>query len=1650
MACVVEANDLTGRLTALLRRVKNDLAEGGSNTLYLAVGFLRWKKPAEVEKTYLAPLLLVPIKLVRRSASSPFYLAHHDDDVRFNATLIQLLEQDFRCDVTSMESHLPTDDSGVDVPKVLEQMRRGVRDIRGFEVVENVAIARFSFAKYLMWKDLRDRVKQLEHNRVVRHLINDPTANLSSEVVGPMPRPIDIDGSYKPADIVHPLPADSSQLTAVMAASEGHDLVIVGPPGTGKSQTIANVIAQCLAVSKTVLFVAEKTAALDVVHRRLREHGLGDCCVELHSNKADRRRFLDQLEASWKRQKPSESSEWEEINEQLRVYRDQLNDYVAALHVKHLNGWTVYRAIGLCIRDSNTPAPKLNLPQTVMDKKEDYESYKTSVADLARTYEALPNQADLGRLETSQWTMAWQRNLLESCDRLKKMADALAASIRCLVSRLNLPLPDDMSDTQLSTLQNLARELVRAELPPVYLVRHECLGDVKTGLKSRRDLLERHDRASAELTEALGSFAAALGHRPNKEELHRKRTSYYRLVNFLVKSDLPPFELIFHPAFDELPEQLSERSKLLQRREKLWEAIQERNFKPTLIEHIKLTGIEVAWAKAAGSFWPLSSFRRGAIKKKLKAYMNVEGVADPEIDLPLLRDYEDCQNDLEEKLAGLGLSDRLKAEVEKDPARLTPLLAVARPFRDAISATGNVPEKVGEATQYSLEPLLATAKLLYQPDSEVKQLTAELKENLIALGLHLDFQEKVEQDVSALDSQIDAAARLRTEASLLGVPTETVASLVSSLNEDGRQAVDDYCRAVKEYWSSKDSYTELAGVTPVKEGSTTTAGDAAAQAERVTSQPTLLKPWTVWVAARKRAEDLGLKSFVDALQRAELRPTDALARLELAYARWWLPFAIDKSEPLRNFDRSGHEYAIDKFRKLDESALQAAVPRVLQAVYHDLPPSDEVPRKSELGLLKHQMKLKRPSKSIRNLIFEIPEKFSKLAPCLLMSPLSIAQYLPTDQTQFDVVIFDEASQIATWDAIGAIARGKQTIIVGDPKQLPPTTFFGRVDSDDDYDALDDSEKDLESILDEVQASALRTLQLEWHYRSRHESLITFSNLHYYKNALVTFPAAEPGNRGVSYRHVTEGIYDRGKSRTNHAEAEAIVADAVSQMRSCFAKPEKERLTYGVVTFNSQQQSLIQDLFDKALRDAPELEWFFADERVEPTAVKNLENVQGDERDVMYFSITFGKGANGKFPVDFGAINRPGGERRLNVAVTRARRALQVYASFLSDELRAERSSKRGVHDLKAFLEYAFKGLEAIATRTEGSVGRIEPPLPFEEAVANALKSRGWRLKPQVGVSGFRVDLGVINPDRPGAYLAGVACDGATYKRSVTARDRDKTRQQVLEDLGWKILRVWSADWYYDPDTAAKNLHDQITDLLKTVRESEDETSATAIPVRSDGKNADDSSPVPEQHGDELLPPTDFSAAIHASASDAALQRQLVARHATGETQRVEYQVTHLDDATDQQASFFADDYSRELRQMAMAVVQTESPVRDDVVARRVARAHGFARTGTRIKDRVLSLLPEVTTTKEDTGCFLWATAKPAETLPFRYPAREDERRSLGEIPMPELLGLVQSRPELAAEQDPAIAFAREIGLGRLAKSARARLEAAIEFAVGDH
>jgi hypothetical protein len=591
--------------------------------------------------------------------------------------------------------------------------------------------------------------------------------------------------------------------------------------------------------------------------------------------------------------------------------------------------------------------------------------------------------------------------------------------------------------------------------------------------------------------------------------------------------------------------------------------------------------------------------------------------------------------------------------------------------------------------------------------------------------------------------------------------------------------------------------------------------DAAAQTQR----------WCAWREAAATAEQLGLAPLVGALATGAITTEQILHAFELGYARSWIELVVDGEDALRTFIADQQEDAITRFAEIDARVAALARDVVAGRLSGNVPPRSAFGRDAEFGVLAREIEKRTRHLPLRQLFGQMPTALTRLAPCLMMSPLSVAQYLPAEAQPVDVVIFDEASQIPVWDAIGAIARGKQVIVVGDPKQLPPTAFFDR--SGDGYDDASDLE-DLESILDECLGANIPHKRLAWHYRSRHESLIAFSNERYYEGRLVTFPSPVTDDRAVRYLHVPGGVYERGSGRVNREEARAVVREVVNRLLDPVFAAQSSSL--GIVTFNTEQQRLIETMLDQERRSRPELERLFGPDWHEPVFVKNLETVQGDERDIILFSVGYGPDAAGRVSQNFGPLNKDGGTRRLNVAITRARSELVVFATLQPDQIDLSRTKAVGVTDFKHFLEYAERGPGALA-RAAAPPNR-DPESPFEEAVCKALQECGWIVHPKVGVAGFRIDLGIMHPDAPGRYLAGVECDGATYHRSATARDRDLLRERVLRGLGWRIHRVWSTDWWVDIETAIARLTAALDADLEKDRE-EAEIASAAPETRPD-------------------------------------------------------------------------------------------------------------------------------------------------------------------------------------------------------------------------
>ena len=526
---------------------------------------------------------------------------------------------------------------------------------------------------------------------------------------------------------------------------------------------------------------------------------------------------------------------------------------------------------------------------------------------------------------------------------------------------------------------------------------------------------------------------------------------------------------------------------------------------------------------------------------------------------------------------------------------------------------------------------------------------------------------------------------------------------------------------------------------------------------------------------------------------------DDLDALSVAAERWQknidlLPLWEQCAVAMRQTDSTSLEQAIDRYRELAGEFQQLTREELVARLSAQVPVGDRDPEiSSELTLLRKRIGNKGRGTTIRNIIDQMPALLPKLCPVMLMSPLSVAQYLDINAPKFDLVIFDEASQMPTSEAVGSICRGKAVIVVGDSKQMPPTSFFSANTTDDEEADVDD----LESILDDCISLSMPSRYLGWHYRSKHESLIAFSNQNYYDGKLTTFPSADDMVPHVTLQHV-EGFYDFGKTRTNRAEAEAIVAETLQRLQNNPAR------SIGIVAFSKTQSDLIEDLLSEALAEHPDLEQQNM-ESEEPLFIKNLENVQGDERDVILFSVGYGPDKDGKLSMNFGPLNKIGGERRLNVAVSRARYEMKVFSTLRPEQIDERRTQAEGVLGLKQFLRFAEHGTSMLPA----SVQSTESHSLIVEQMAEAIRHKGYEVKTSIGSSALRVDLAIVDPLHSDRYVLGIICDGSNYVQLKTARDREIVQPTVLQMLGWRLMHVWTVDWLSHPDNVIKEIVNNI-------------------------------------------------------------------------------------------------------------------------------------------------------------------------------------------------------------------------------------------------
>lgn len=724
--------------------------------------------------------------------------------------------------------------------------------------------------------------------------------------------------------------------------------------------------------------------------------------------------------------------------------------------------------------------------------------------------------------------------------------------------------------------------------------------------------------------------------------------------------------------------------------------------------------------------------------------------------------------------------------------------------------------------------------------------------------------------------------------------------------------------------------------------------------------------------------------------------------------------AMRERPDLTAFDGQTHSHVVQTFRDLDKRLLELNRACLAQKHWESLPSSTGA---GQMAVLRREFEKKRRHRPIRQLMLDAGQAIQAIKPIFLMSPLSVAAYIPPGSVQFDLVVFDEASQVRPADALGAILRGEQAVVVGDSRQLPPTTFFDKVGAiEEEQEECDAGTSDLESVLGLFVAQGAPEAMLRWHYRSRHHSLIAVSNHEFYDDKLVVFPSPDNTRQdaGLFFHHLPNTVYERGKA-VNHEEA-WIVAQAVMEHAR-----KHPNLTLGVASFSIAQARAIQDKLEILRHRDPSCESFFAAHPKEPFFVKNLENVQGDERDVIFISVGYGRTREGYLSMNFGPLNQEGGERRLNVLITRARNRCVVFSNLRADDIDLSRTNARGVVALKAFLKYAETEILDVPRPQEG-----EAESPFEEAVAHALRDLGYEVHHQVGSAGFRIDLAVVDPERPGRYLLGIECDGATYHSARSARDRDRLRQKILKSLGWSIHRVWSTDWFRDPERELRRVAESIERAkvgrgtcggLNPMHEGIDQTPAN-LPMSSQGTGHDE--------GDNGImrepsrPPRDI---IQGSPY----------RMASPTVYLVGWELHEVPRAR--------------LAEWIENVVMVESPVHLIEVASRIASAAGVQRVGKRIRKAMEdgARLAERRGRVRRRGDFLWRTdmdrppVRDRSQLP--YASRQIERVPPEELA--EAVVLVVNGSVGVIPEEAIVEACRLLGYARVTESMRRRVEQAI-------
>lgn len=1533
--------ELQKRLRALRKRDKEFEQEQGINILFLAFGFLSWVD--EQEKDGLAPLLLLACDLEAESLKDNIRLVAESDDLLINVTLKQKL--------STLKYTLPDFDSETDtISTYLDKCESALCKESDWSINRDVYLSTFAYSKIAMWEDL-ERMNTSGFQTAALQALSGAELVLQTEIertaitdsandedfVGAK-----LDDELDAAKQFLVLPADYSQILAVEAARSGCHLIIHGPPGTGKSQTIANLIGTFMADGKTVLFVSEKSAALDVVKRRLAKCGLGNFCIDLHGRRAKKEAFYDQLRSSVEDDRQQKDTKFP--HHQLSEYRRELNELARALHqTREPLGTSIYRMHGEYAKVRSATDVQLDiqnveyLPEKLDERKlrklveigdrlsKREKQFKhhadTKWAALKQTAAMVRLSDDVRKwlttmIEVSDRLSQESRNALQDLDTkppscfesMQKLIAFYSIMMECpkvpthwlsaeALTRLRQVSEEKRGDfEQLQHLQKDVSQYFGKELPPRdFAADHKELESVSAHSKQLAHLLgeswqhrivsqagilcqhiEQLETDCSTLATKLQEIATSLGmaNPASRQEISK----IIELTNKLIEMDPIPgrwYEINTHREIEKslstgrsvLESLLSDEKALFEEYNKeLVDKIDKQIRVRFIADYDSFLGPILKQKQYIADIRTIQFEHRNAKKPTRQEAL---WVIEKALNVQKLRsEWKDLDENLSKNLENLfeerdtdwertsrtfqNAKELLAAHV--DPSRLRELLASSTRRKDLKALTDSLQELLtridsctkelnGSGNSFAFDAELSVLTRIIET---TKQPLHRTRDTLAAWNLKLDQSTDLMQ-VSNIASKCASLVELQTQ--LQQQRKHLTAELLDRYQDDQTNwnEISTALNWTEQYLTSLPLPLSTGVAKEIQNPKAATVYSAILERLKTDSEKlehvfTKLDalfdinktPWTAWTMAtfdelkawaeplipeadeapdwivyRNVCAELDSELGTAAVQRIRSECDSALQIPNIIKRRLisdWLEFVYMHEPVLRNFAVQDQEDLITKFRKLDQHSWpEAAKEEIRRRVYERYPLRQALGEVgSDMPRLRSELSKKKRRLSIRRLLERLPDLVKTLKPCFFMSPLSVSQHLPAiapgEDPHFDILMFDEASQIFPEDAVPAIARCRQIIVVGDEKQLPPTGFFrsGEDSSWDEYEADEEDDNalvDTESVLSALKRFIGRGVYeryLKVHYRSRHDTLIKFSNFHFYDKKLLIFPSPSRtvDELGLSDVFVPDGRFDSGGSRTNRKEAERVVDLVFEHMRNT-----RDDETLGVVTLSAAQAELIDNLINLRKQTEADIAYRFSEGHHEEFFVKNLEKVQGDERDHIILCIAYGPTvATGKFMNRFGPINTPMGARRLNVAITRARKKLTLVRSLHASDITSEST---GARLLKQFIEYAQDPVRHFEKQVSASAD-AEPDSSFEVAVKDALEGKGYKVQPQVGVSGYRIDLAIVSDDGL-FYDLGIECDGINYHSSPAARDRDWLRQQILEDLGWDIHRIWSTSWIRSPE-----------------------------------------------------------------------------------------------------------------------------------------------------------------------------------------------------------------------------------------------------------